>query len=439
MIFWRLIPAEERKMKRTIGVVGGGAAGMTAAIAAAEQGAEVTLFEGNDRIGKKILSTGNGKCNLGNMDMSIEKYSTKNPELLQGYLEKFGTNETIEFFRSLGLLVKQKNGYLYPVSEQASSVLDVLRFKIGRTSEINVKIGCRVDRIERDKKRNCIRIWSGKETFSFDKMILACGGKAASGTGSDGSGYKLAQMLGHGLIPVVPALVQLKCREDWLKSIAGVRADAEITLMKNGRKEAVERGELQLTDYGISGIPVFQLSREVGYILREQNEVEIRIDFLPDFVREGFGEKLMRARIPLEACNTVEEYFTGMLNKKLMTLFIRLAGMKPTESVSFVDVKKIVRVYELCRELKVHVYAENSFDNAQVCAGGVPLSEVTDKLESKVAPGVFFAGELLDVDGRCGGYNLQWAWCSGYLAGVYAADGEIENVTFKSGKNKDRA
>jgi len=422
-------------MKRTIGIVGGGAAGMTAAIAAAGQGAGVTLFEGNERLGKKILSTGNGKCNLGNMDMSIEKYGTKNPELLQTYLERFGTNETIEFFRSLGLLVKQKNGYLYPVSEQASSVLDALRFEIDRNPGICVKTGCRIDRIERDKKRNCIRVWSGKEAFCFDRVILACGGKAAPGTGSDGSGYKLAQMLGHGLVPVVPALVQLKCREDWLKSIAGVRADAEITLIKNGRKETVERGELQLTDYGISGIPVFQISRKVGYILREQSEAEIRIDFLPDFVREGFAENLMRARIPLEACNTVEEYFTGMLNKKLMTLFIKLAGLKPTEPVIGTDVKKIVRVYELCRELKVHVYAGNSFENAQVCAGGIPLCELTDKLESKMAPGVFFAGEMLDADGRCGGYNLQWAWCTGYLAGVYAADGEMENVTFKSGKN----
>lgn len=412
-------------MKTTVGIVGGGAAGMTAAIIAARQGAEVTLFEGNDRLGKKILSTGNGKCNLGNTDFDLDKYGTASPELLREYLERFGPDETKEFFRSLGLLIKQKNGYLYPVSEQASSVLDVLRFGIEREAEIHVRTQCRIDGIDRDGKVSRIRLMHGKETFSFDRVILACGGKAASKTGSDGSGYRLAQMLGHSLIPVVPALVQLKCREEWFKSVSGVRTDAELTLLEGGRVRQTERGELQLTDYGISGIPVFQLSRRAGYILREREQAEIRIDFLPDFAEENFEERFLFERTPGKLRGTVEEYFTGMLNKKLMMLFIRLAGLRPGEPVKDADIRKLRRVYGLCRELTVHVYAANSFDNAQVCAGGVPLAEITDRLESKKTPGVFFAGELLDVDGRCGGYNLQWAWGSGYLAGLFAADGGI--------------
>lgn len=421
-------------MKRKIGIVGGGAAGMTAAVFAAGQGADVTLFEGNDRLGKKILATGNGKCNLGNMDLDAGKYYSANPELLQGYLERFGTNETIEFFRALGLLIKQKNGYLYPVSEQAASVLDALRYEIGRygtepygagggAGSIQLRLQTHIDRIERDRKNKCIRLMSGKQSYSFEKVILTCGGKAARVTGSDGSGYKLAGMLGHSLIPVVPALVQLKCREDWFPSVSGVRADAVISLLQGSRVLTAERGELQLTDYGISGIPVFQMSRKVNYILREQREVMIKIDFLPDFTREGFEDKLTRARVSLDRCGTVEEYFTGMLNKKLMKLFIRLSGLKPSEAVSRVPPEKLSQVYALCRELTVHVTGSNSFDHAQVCAGGVPLTEVTRELESRFAPGVFFAGELLDVDGRCGGYNLQWAWCSGYLAGTAAAQG----------------
>lgn len=409
-------------MKKTIGIVGGGAAGMTAAIFAARQGAEVTLFEGNDRLGKKILVTGNGKCNLGNMDLKTEKYYTQNPELLTGYLEQFGTNDTIEFFRGIGLLTKQKNGYLYPVSEQAASVLDVLRFEINRKTErIKVVLQTHIDRIERDKKHNCIRLWSGKQVYTFDKVILTCGGKAAPKTGSDGGSYKLSGMLGHSLVPVVPALVQLKCRENWFKSISGVRADAELFLHEEGNVLTTERGELQLTDYGISGIPVFQLSRKINYILRKQKEVEVKIDFLPDFVEEDFAERLLKARKSIGECGTVEEYFTGMLNKKLMNLFIRLAGLKPSDSVREVPQEKLLQVYALCRELTVHVIGSNSFESAQVCAGGVPLTEVTEKLESRLVPGIFFAGELLDVDGRCGGYNLQWAWCSGYLAGVAAA------------------
>ena len=411
-------------MKRTIGIVGGGAAGMTAAILAARNGAYVTLLDGNDRVGKKLLSTGNGKCNLGNTDLSPERYGTRNPERLKTWLEQFDTQSTIDFFRALGLLTKEKNGGLYPVSEQASSVLDVFRFELEREERIRVRTACRVDRIRRDEERNRILLWSGGEVLAFDRVILACGGRAAPKTGSDGSGYRLAEMLGHSLVPVVPALVQLRCREDWFKSVAGVRADTEIWLEDKKAGRIRERGELQLVDYGISGIPVFQLSGRINYILREKKEAALKIDFLPDFKgrTEDFTERLIRERVPVEECGTVEEYFTGILNKKLMMLLIKLAGLKPSEPASKADPQKIRRVYELCRELTVHVTGSNSFEHAQVCAGGVPLDELTECLESQKAPGVFFAGEILDVDGRCGGYNLQWAWCSGYLAGVFAAE-----------------
>lgn len=396
---------------------------MTAAILAAGNGADVTILEGNDRVGKKLLSTGNGRCNLGNRNFGPKMYATRNPEQLKGWLERFHTDDITEFFEALGLLTKQINGGLYPVSEQASSVLDALRFKLAREPGIQVRTGCKVDRIRRDGERNRILLWSGGESFSFDRVILACGGRAAPKTGSDGSGYRLAEMLGHSLVPVVPALVQLRCREDWFKSVAGVRAEAEIALEAPGAGTVTERGELQLVDYGISGIPVFQMSGRVNYILREKKEVVLKIDFLPDHIKEDFPEKLMRARMPIGSCGTVEEYFTGVLNRKLMTLFIRLAGLRPTEPAGEADPEKIRRVYELCRGLKVHVTGSNSFEHAQVCAGGVPLDELTEKLESRKASGVFFAGEILDVDGRCGGYNLQWAWCSGCLAGVSAAQG----------------
>lgn len=409
-------------MKRTIGIVGGGAAGMTAAILAARNGAYVTILEGNDRVGKKILSTGNGRCNLGNRNFGPEMYSTRSPEQLKGWLEQFNTNDIIEFFEVLGLLTKQKNDGLYPVSEQASSVLDALRFELAREQRINVRTGCKVESIRCDGRRKRILLQGGGEDFSFDRVILTCGGRAAPKTGSDGSGYRLAQMLGHSLVPVVPALVQLKCREDWFKSVAGVRADAEIVLEDSTAGTVCERGELQLVDYGISGIPVFQMSGRINYILRDKKEVVLKIDFLPDYTKDAFTEKMMRVRMPIESCGTVEEYFTGVLNRKLMTLFIKLAGLSPTEPVGEANPEKIRKVYELCRELKVHVTGSNSFEHAQVCAGGVPLDELTEKLESRKAPGVFFAGEILDVDGRCGGYNLQWAWCSGYLAGVFAAE-----------------
>lgn len=417
----------ERGTRGKIGIVGGGAAGMAAAILAARHGAEVTVLEGNDRVGRKILSTGNGKCNLGNLDLTPDRYNASGRERLAGWLEQFGTRDTVEFFRSLGLLVKQKNGGLYPVSEQAASVLDALRFALEREPKIRVMTECKVDWIESAGRGKRVRLGCGKRQMDFDRVILTCGGRAAPGTGSDGSGYRLAEMLGHSIVPVVPALVQLKCREEWFKSVAGVRAEGELTLEESAGRDAAgkavtERGELQFTDYGISGIPAFQVSGRVNYILREEKEVMLRIDLLPDDRREGFAERMLRERIPVDRCSTLEEYFTGMLNKKLMTLLIKLAGAKPTESAKEADINKIRRVYELCRGLKVHVTGSNSFAQAQVCAGGVPLEEITDRLESVKAPGVYFAGEILDVDGRCGGYNLHWAWCSGCLAGRFAAE-----------------
>lgn len=458
-------------MRYSVGVVGGGAAGMMAAIAAARSGAKVTLLEGNDRLGRKILSTGNGKCNLGNEDMGVEAYYTNRPDFLRSCLQKFGTEELLSFFQGIGLMVKSRNGYLYPACEQASAVLDVLRYEV-RDVGVRVVLNCKVEEVEKDSGTGSIRVRGNGMSFSFDRVILACGGRAVPKTGSDGSGFGLARGLGHRLVPTVPALVPLRCREDCFKAVAGVRADACLRVFRQGKCVAQERGELQLTDYGISGIPVFQLSRVVNYILqgnaakentaregtakknvtkenmakesaaekditkentakegmtkedgkrRGEEGVEVAIDFLPDYGEKdlrnlSLGRKLLRTQ------RTVEEYFTGMLNKKLMLLFIRLAGLKPSEAADTADGEKINRVYELCRGWRVHVTGSKSYDNAQVCAGGVPLNEVTESLESVRVSGVYFAGELLDVDGKCGGYNLHWAWCSGYIAGSAAAE-----------------
>lgn len=418
----------------SVGIIGGGAAGMMAAVTAARQGAEVTLLERNDRVGKKILSTGNGKCNLGNERLDVDFYYTESPDFLESCLKKFGVRETISFFQDIGLMVKSRNGYLYPVCEQASAVLDVLRFELRRAG-VHVITDCKIEsiRIPADGRKPSngrrnqgdaftagIRLEGDGKSFFFDRVIIACGGQAASKTGSDGSGYKLACNLGHRLVPVVPALVQLRCREDFFKSVAGVRADAELSVVSRGRCVARERGELQLTDYGISGIPVFQFSRVVNYILRGEKEAEVRIDFFPDYSEAEF-RNFAAGRKALQEGRTVEEYFTGLLNKKLMLLFIKLAGLKAAQCAEGADPERMGRVYRLCRQWTVHVTGSNPFENAQVCAGGVHLDEVTDKLESRKAPGVYFAGEVLDVDGKCGGYNLQWAWCSGYLAGMAAS------------------
>lgn len=407
--------------KVRIGIIGGGAAGMMAAIAAARQGAEVTVLEANSRLGKKLLSTGNGKCNLGNLRLNVSEYYCREPERLDTFLKQFGTDDVISFFQGIGVILKEKNGYLYPASEQAAVVQDALRYEL-RALLVREITDCRIQSVKRNSRTGEIRVSGGGQSFFFDKVILACGGKAAPGTGSDGSGFELAGQLGHSLTPLVPALVQLKCREDYLRSVAGVRADAQISVYLSGECIAEERGELQLTDYGLSGIPIFQLSRTVNYILKEQREVEVVIDFLPDYSPEAYEQMCQSRELLLQSERTVEEFFTGMLNKKLMTLFIRLSGLRPGDKIQTVDPRFVKKIYKLCREWRLYVNGSNSYENAQVCAGGVPLAEVTDRLESQKTPGVYFAGEILDVDGRCGGYNLHWAWCSGYLAAMAAVE-----------------
>ena len=405
--------------RKKVGIIGGGAAGMAAAIKAARQGAEVTVLERNDRVGKKILVTGNGKCNLGNYQLSPEQYYGRNAEWIDQALKRFGTEDTVSFFQGLGLLVKSKAGYLYPACEQAAVVLDVLRYEM-QSLGVSVINECKINHIEKEEDSGQILVSDGNRKFVFDAVILACGSKAAPKTGSDGSGYKLARKLGHSLIPTVPALVQLKCREDYLKGVAGVRADGEIKVYRGKECVATERGELQLTEYGISGIPVFQISRIVNYILREESEVRVVIDLLPDYDKDAY-EAMCTGRALLQNGRTVEEFFTGMLNKKLMQLFIKMAGLKGNMPVEQADKKALTHVYELCREWQLHVTGSNPYENAQVCAGGVDTAEITENMESKLVPGVYFVGEIMDVDGKCGGYNLQWAWCSGTIAGCAAA------------------
>ena len=403
--------------RKTVGVVGGGAAGMMAAITAARQGASVTILERGERVGKKLLMTGNGKCNLGNLCLDADMYYGGSREWIQSALNCFGVEDTVRFFRELGLLIKNKNGYLYPVCEQASVVLDILRNEL-KVLGVEIVTECKINHIDKDGAGKII-LSDGKQQFVFDAVVLACGGKAAPKTGSDGSGYKLAKQLGHCLVPAVPALVQLRCREDYLKAVAGVRAEGRVSVWKDGVCVAEETGEIQFTDYGISGIPVFQVSRVVNYLLRENEEVEVTLNLLPEYTDADFST-LCVSRSLLQSDRTAEEFFTGMLNKKLMMLFMKMAGLKPATPVEEAEPFLLEQVYGNCRNWKLHVTGSNPYDNAQVCAGGVDVAQVTEHMESILCPGVYLAGELLDVDGKCGGYNLQWAWSSGYLAGKAA-------------------
>ena len=414
---------------RTVTVVGGGASGMMAAITAAECGVRVILLEHNARVGKKILSTGNGRCNFTNIHQEPLCYRSEDPLFPWGIIQKFSAQDTIAFFLKLGIYSKNRNGYLYPNSDQASAVLDVLRMELSR---LNVDVRTEQECLEirpvhpsRGKHSSQedsagFSVRTDKETFFTDRVILCAGSKAAPSSGSDGSGYSLAKKLGHHLIPVLPALVQLRCRENFFKSIAGVRADGKVSVFAGEELLASDRGEIQLTDYGISGIPVFQVSRFVSRALYEK-EVTVRLDFMPDHTQEQFAQ-FLKSRIRMRPDKTLEQFFTGLFHKKLSDLWIRLSGIPRTKTVEKLTEDEIETLVRLVKQFRVTVLRTNSFEQAQVCCGGVDTAEVNpDTLESLLVPGLYFAGEILDVDGMCGGYNLQWAWSSGHRAGEEAA------------------
>lgn len=411
--------------KRTVGIIGGGACGLTAAIAAARAGAQVTLIEHMDRVGKKILSTGNGRCNLTNYKMEQECYRSSQKDFPMKVINGFGVEQTLDFFRNLGIVPKDRNGYVYPNSDQASSVLDVLRWEIERLG-VKVLLSCQVSGIK-PRKEGGFRILTSQGTFFTDTLILATGSKAAPFTGSDGSGYALAESLGHRIIKPLPALVQLRCQGNCYKQLAGIRTEVGIRLFVDGICTAEEMGELQLTDYGLSGIPVFQISRYASRALDCGSRVRAFVDFMPSW-KEEEAFRLLKKRAGMLKGKPAGELFTGMLNRKLAQVLIKLAGIDGTVPCENLGNRQLDRILCQLKKYEAIVMSVNPFSNAQVCCGGADTKEVDPyTMESKVQPGLYLAGELLDVDGICGGYNLQFAWSSGWIAGRSAAQRGKQN------------
>lgn len=410
-------------MKKQVFVVGGGAAGMMAAISAAEEGAEVTILEHNDRVGKKILSTGNGRCNFTNVNQSSKCYRSDNKGFAWNILSLYPYETTRAFFERLGICAKEKNGGLYPFSEQASAVLDVLRMELDRLA-IRILTGEHVMEIHPEQK--CIKIQCQNEEkkihrYQADAVVLATGSKAAPKLGSDGSGYTIAKKLGHKMVPIVPALVQLKCKEGFYKALAGVRVYGKVTLLVNEKAVASDKGELQLTAYGISGIPVFQVSRYGARAIYEKKKVRAVLDFMPD-LSESEVLDYVRQRILDRPEKKMEDFWTGVFHKKLSQVMLKVANVRADQRANQLTDTQIQRLVRTVKSFSTEITETNAFDQAQICAGGIDTREICPQtMESRLVPGVFLAGELVDVDGICGGYNLQWAWSSGYLAGKGAA------------------
>ncbi len=402
---------------RDVAVIGGGAAGMMAAITAAREGAKVTILEHKDRIGKKILSTGNGRCNFTNTYQTPACYRSDNRDFAWNIIQKFNVEKTISFFKELGIYPKDRNGYLYPYSDQAAAILEVLQIEVAK---LDICVMTEINVLDIQPVKRGIRITTDKKTITADSVILACGSKAAPVTGSDGSGYQLAKLLGHRIVPVLPALVQLRCAEKFYKSISGVRVQGTVEIYADDIFLASDTGEIQLTNYGISGIPVFQVSRYAAKALYQKQLVTAVLNFMPDMNKDEFLS-FLQERITLCPHKTLDEFFTGIFPKKLCELWIRLSRLPKEMRVSDLSGEQLEKLVLLIQHLRTHIIETNAFEQAQICCGGVDTTEINpDTLESNYVPGIYFAGELLDVDGICGGYNLQWAWSSGFVAGKEA-------------------
>lgn len=403
---------------RHVAVIGGGAAGMMAAITAAREGVKVTILEHKDRIGKKILSTGNGRCNFTNTYQTPACYRSDNRDFAWNIIQKFNVEKTISFFKELGIYPKDRNGYLYPYSDQAAAILEVLQIEIAK---LDICVMTEINVLDIQPVKRGIRVTTDKKTITVDSVILACGSKAAPVTGSDGSGYQLAKLLGHRIVPVLPALVQLRCAEKFYKSISGVRVQGTVEIYADDISLASDTGEIQLTNYGISGIPVFQVSRYAAKAIYQKQSVTAVLNFMPDMNKDEFLS-FLQERITLCPHKTLEEFFTGIFPKKLCELWIRLSRLPKEMRVSDLSGEQLEKLVLLIQHLRTHITETNAFEQAQICCGGVDTTEINpDTLESNYVPGIYFAGELLDVDGICGGYNLQWAWSSGFVAGKEAA------------------
>lgn len=428
-------------MKYDVIIIGAGASGLTAAISAARQGSRVLVLEQKEKAGKKLLATGNGKCNFTNLFQAPECYRSGDNSFAWKVLSSFDVKRTISFFEELGIYPRERDGYLYPNSEQALSVLQVLLFECER---LKVTISCneRVTAIKKPdftvyteqtvpidpdlKKKNNknpksltaspVKI----NTYEGNKLILAAGGCASPKLGSDGSGYSLAEGFGHRIIKPLPALVQLKSPEKFCKTLSGVRTASKITLYHDKELLAKEAGEILFTDYGISGIPVLQVSRYASIALDKGEKVHLCIDFLPELEHDRVL-KLIKERIQRNGNKTLEQMLVGLFQYKLSYIMILSAGLDPYKKVNIVKPQEIEALVKQIKEFIMRIHDTNSFENAQVSAGGIATAEINaTTMESKLCKNLYLSGEVIDVDGTCGGYNLQWAWSSGYLAGLSA-------------------
>ena len=393
-------------------VIGGGAAGMMAAITAADCGHRVTLLERQARVGRKLMATGNGRCNLTNRHAAPEHYHGEDRDFCAYALSAFDVDATLDWFAAHGLVtMAEESGRIYPYSNMAGSVLDVLRYALERP-EIDLRAGCTVTRIRR--RGDGFTVESDQGSFSADKVILCAGGAAGSKVGGVMDGYQLAKHLGHHRTALYPSLVQLKTDPTYPRALKGVKAEARVRILRGHEVLAENRGEILFTEYGVSGPAVFEISRAAA---TGGEGLSVELDFLPDWDDAATADWLQQRR---GSAGTRESgtLLAGTLHSRLGQMVCKAAGFTSQSADTLTD-NDLHRIARCLRTFTLDIQGVCGFDQAQVTAGGLRTDEFDPQtMESRLVPGFYACGEVLDIDGDCGGYNLQWAWSSGHLAGL---------------------
>ncbi len=407
--------------KSKIIVIGGGASGMVAAIFAARLGAKVTILERKDKVGRKILATGNGRCNLTNKDVAIHHYYSvrEDQNFLDNILNKFNVKVTLEFFAELGVdVIEKEEGRLYPRSDQASSVVSVLLHELER---LKVDIRCE-EQVHTIELGDNIRVFTNDHKYYCSKLILATGGKSCPNLGSNGSGFDIAKSLGHTIRQTFPSLVQLKTDYAYLKHLKGTKIIGTVMLL-NDQKELIkqDQGEILFTDYGISGPPVLQISRDASYYYENHLDTYVLIDLIPEFSIEQL-DTVLTNRFTIMPTKSIDSALIGFINNRLIMPILKTSEITSSKKAGDITKEERKNIVNALKNLSMKITGTQNWDNSQVTAGGVKLSDIDmNSLASKKAKGLYLCGEVLDVDGICGGYNLQWAWSTGAIAGKNAA------------------